>query len=154
MNPDAHARLLLTPFWLIAAAIAGIGDTLYLSWNYLNGTLPSCSILEGCSVVLTSPYAKVFGEPLAYLGLIFYVYLLGLALLLAYDPFSRGLRLGMIVYTAIGVACSTVFVYMWVFLIHALCVYCVISAVVTIVTFGLALWHYKQTRQIYPHNRL
>lgn len=143
---SAESRPLLTPFWLVAAAIVGIADTLYLSWNHLMGTLPSCSLVEGCGVVLNSPYAEVFGEPLAYFGLIFYVYLLGLALLLAYDPYSKGLRLGMLIYAAIGVLCSVAFVYMWIFLIHAICIYCVISAVTTATVFGLALWHFRITR--------
>src|SRR3989344_1169576 len=140
-----YPKPLLTPFFIIAAAFVGIADTLYLSWNHLMGMLPSCSIVEGCSIVLTSPYAKVLGEPLAYFGLIFYVYLLGLAILLAYDPRSRGLRLGMVAYAAIGVICSAIFVYMWIFLIHALCIYCVISAVITAIIFCLALWHFRAT---------
>jgi uncharacterized membrane protein len=143
MNPDSAARPLLTPFWLIAASFIGIADTLYLSWNYLMGTMPSCSIIEGCAIVLTSPYAKIFGVPLAYLGLVFYIYMLGVAILLAIDPHSRGLRLGALMYSAIGVVCSGIFVYLWIFLIHALCMYCVISAITTVIIFGITLWHYR-----------
>lgn len=146
MSPEISAKPLLTPFWIIASALVGIADTLYLSWNHLMGTMPSCSLVEGCSIVLTSPYAFVFGEPLAYFGLIYYIYLLGLAILLAIDPYSRGLTPGMLVYAAIGLISSAVFVYMWIFLIHALCIYCVISAVTTAVVFALALSHFRATR--------
>lgn len=136
-------KLSLAPFWLIAASFVGIADTLYLSWNNLMGTLPTCSIVEGCAIVLTSPYAKLFGVPLAYLGLVFYVYLLGLAILLALDPYSRGLRVGALAYGIIGVVCSAIFAYIWIFLIHALCIYCLISALTTVAVFGVALWHYR-----------
>ena len=143
-----NVKPLLTPFWLIAASFVGIADTLYLSWNHLLGILPTCAIVTGCDVVLTSKYAEVFGVPLAYFGFIFYLYLFGLAILLAYDPYSRGLRLGLVIYSVIGVLCSCVFAYMWVFLIRALCIYCLVSAITTIVVLALAVWHVRATRTL------
>ena len=136
-------RPLLAPFWLIAAAIAGIGDTFYLSWHAFQGTLPTCSILKGCDIVLQSQYAKVFGVPLAYIGLVFYIYLLGMSILLACDPYAKGLRFGMLAYASIGVACSVIFAYIWIFLIHALCIYCLTSAIITLIVFALAVWHVR-----------
>ncbi|MGH7141669.1 MAG: vitamin K epoxide reductase family protein [Minisyncoccia bacterium] len=146
MYIEQKSKPSLTPFWLIAVAIAGLGDTFYLSWNKFHNTLPTCSIVHGCDVVLTSKYAEIFGVPLAYIGLVFYIYLLGLAILLAIDPHSRGLRLGTLVYAAIGLLCSCVFAYMWVFLIHALCIYCLTSAILTLIVFLLAVWHVRSAR--------
>ena len=80
----------LGPFFLIALALVGLGDTLYLSYFQYNNLLPSCA-LGGCEIVLTSPQSKFFGIPWSYIGLVYYAYLLGLALLLAIDPRSRGL---------------------------------------------------------------
>jgi uncharacterized membrane protein len=153
MQVELTSKPLLTPFWLIAASFVGLADTLYLSWTHLMGILPTCAILQGCDIVLQSPYAKVFGEPLAYFGLVFYAYLLGIAILLAIDPYSKGLRFGVLVYSAIGVLCSLVFVYLWIFVIHALCIYCVVSAITTAAVFGLALWHYRTTKgpKLSPH---
>jgi hypothetical protein len=46
--------------------------------------------------------------PLGYFGLLYYLYMFGLVALLAFDPFSRGLRLGALLYAATGVSASIV----------------------------------------------
>jgi hypothetical protein len=61
---------------------------------------------EGCSIVAQSPDARIVGVPLSYFGLIFYLYMLGLARLVVFDPHSRGLRLGALLYAALGVSYS------------------------------------------------
>jgi len=66
--------------------------------------------------------------------------MLSLAALLAFDPFSRGLRLGAIIYAALGVCFSVYFIYLQVNFIHAFCIYCLISAVATLLLLILAVW--------------
>lgn len=132
----------------MSAAFIGIADTLYLAYYHIIGATPGCAILNGCELVLNSKYAKLFDVPLAYLGLVFYVYLLALVILLAIDPTSRALRFGIVAYTAVGLLCSITFELMQVFLIGALCMYCAISALTTLVLFGLALWHVRATRTL------
>ena len=69
--------------------------------------------------------------------------MLSLAALLAFDPFSRGLRLGAIIYAALGVCFSVYFIYLQVNFIHAFCIYCLISAVTTLLLLIAALWHLR-----------
>ena len=138
-------KVILTPFWIIAATFVDIGDTLYLAYYHLLGITPGC-LIKGCEIVLNSPYAKIADVPLAYLGVVFYVYMFSLAVLLAIDPHSRGLRLGLVLYTGIGLLCSLVFESIQVFVIGAICQYCLISAITTLALFGLALWHWTITR--------
>ena len=83
------------------------------------------------------------GLPLSYLGLVYYSFLLALAVLLAYDPLSQGLRLGVLVYTAGGVCSSIYFMYLQLNYIRAVCIYCLFSAVLTLLLFGAAVWHFK-----------
>lgn len=137
---------LLTPYYLLALALIGIADTLYLSVSVYTGVAPSC-VLEGCEVVLNSVYAKFFGVPLAYIGLMYYVYLLCLVVLLAFDPYSKGLRSGTLLYTGIGFLYSLYAVfYVQTILIGAYCQYCLISAALTVLLFGTAFWHFLVTR--------
>jgi len=140
-----NTKILLTPYWALAATMVGIADTLYLSYYHLLGLTPGCA-LKGCEVVLNSQYAKLFDVPLGYLGLVFYAYMFGLILLLAIDQNSRGLRIGFLGYTAIGALCSLSFEGIQVFIIGAICQYCLISAITTFTLFGLAVWHYRVTR--------
>lgn len=140
-------KIFLAPYYLMSAAFVGIADTLYLAYFHLMGATPGCVILNGCEKVLTSAYSKVFDVPLAYFGLVFYVYMLALAVLLAIDPVSKGLRFGLVAYTTIGLLFSIGFELFQYFVIGALCMYCAISALVTLVLFGLAMWHVRSIRK-------
>lgn len=135
----------LGPFYLISLTLIGIADTLYLAYSEFMNIAPSC-ILAGCDVVLSSQYSEVFGVPLAYWGLVYYAYMLGIAILLALEPRSKALIWGTLLYTGVGLLSSVAFIYIQATLIGAFCQYCFISAAVTVGLFGVALWHYKKTR--------
>jgi uncharacterized membrane protein len=139
----------LAPFFLISLSFIGIADTLYLSYfAYLNA-IPSCAI-GGCEQVLTSAYSKFFDVPLAYLGLVYYIYLLALLLLVVLEPKSRTLALATLAYTFVGVALSAYFeFYIQGTLIGAYCMYCAISALTTLLLFSISLWHWRSTRALY-----
>lgn len=140
-------KVLLAPFYLIAAAFIGIADTLYLSYNHFLNQIPTCAI-GGCEVVLTSSYATPFGiVSLSYLGLIYYLYMLCLVGFLAHDPYSKGLRTAVVLYTGFGLALSIFFELFQFFVIHALCIYCGISAATALVLFCLAVWHWRATKK-------
>lgn len=138
-------KVLLAPFWLIAATFVGLGDTLYLSYYHLLGIVPGCA-LKGCEIVLTSPYATPLGVPFAYLGFFYYMVMLFLGILLAVDPRGLGVRLGVLVFAGIGLLCSIGFELFQYFVIGALCMYCAISAATTLALFCVALWHWRATR--------
>lgn len=142
-----NTKPLLAPFYIIAAAFIGIADTLYLSYNHFLNLIPSCAV-GGCEVVLTHPSATLYSAniPLAYLGLIYYAYLLCLAVLLAWEPRSKALSFAMLGYTAVGLLCSLAFEAFQFFVIGAMCLYCGISAVTTLVLFGLSVWHIKSAK--------
>ena len=78
--------------------------------------------------------------------MMFYLYMPGLAALLALDPFSRGLRLGALLYAALGVSYSISGSYIQLSAIRAVCVYCLISAVLTVLLLVAAGWHLRVTR--------
>ena len=141
-------KVLLTPFWIIAATFVGLGDTLWLSYEKFLGIIPSCAILNGCEKVLTSQYASFLGIPLAYFGLVFYAYMLALGMLLVYDPAGRGTRAAMVLYTGLGVLFSLGFESIQIFLIGAICMYCAISALTSLTLFSLAVWHFRATKNI------
>jgi uncharacterized membrane protein len=138
----------LTPYILIAFTFVGLAVTAYLSYFAFNNLIPSCSI-GGCAVVLTSTYSKFLGLPLAYLGLVYYVYMFALALLVAMDPNSRTLKLAVLAYTAVGLALSAYFeFYIQGILIGSYCEYCAISAITTLLLFGTAVWHWRTKNSI------
>jgi uncharacterized membrane protein len=68
-----------------------------------------------------------------------------LAALLAFDPFSRGLRFAAIPYSVVGVGFSIYFMYLQIEFIHAFCIYCLASAVTTVLLLIAACWHLRAT---------
>ncbi len=138
-------KIYLAPFYLISAALVGVGDTFFLSYYQYFNKVPSCAI-GGCETVLTSVYSKFMGVPLSYLGLLFYAYMLCLAALLAYDPESKGLRIAAVLYTGFALLLSLIFeFYIQLGLIGALCLYCAISALTTLALFSVSVWHFRSS---------
>jgi uncharacterized membrane protein len=137
----------LFPYFMLALAFIGIADAFYDSYAIYNGQLLWCPPpIDGCNTVASSPYARIFDIPLGYLGLVYYLYMFGLAALLAFDPFSRGLRAGALLYAAVGVLFSTYFMYVQFTFIHAFCIYCLISAILTLLLLFAAFEHFRATR--------
>lgn len=132
-----------TLLWaLVALAVIGLIDASYLSMNALNSTPLVCDIqgLDDCNAVAESPYSRLLGVPLAVYGLGFY----GLALLLILYLFSRPSRAAtyfLLLATGVGALASLYFLYLQVFVIEAICVYCLASALASFVLFGLAAAH-------------
>ena len=140
-------RVLLAPYFMLALALIGTADAFYDSYAIYNHQLLWCPPpINGCNIVADSPYARIVDVPLGYFGLVYYLYMFGLAALLAFDPLSRGLRFGSLVYSAIGVCFSIYFMYIQVTFIHAFCIYCLISAVLTLLLSVAALWQFRAIR--------
>lgn len=140
--------MLLGPSLIVALAFIGLGDTLFLSYFQYMNAIPGCAI-GGCEQVLTSVYSKFFGVSLSYIGLVYYVGMLALGIVLSTDPRSFGLRWATVAYATIGLGLSIYFeFYIQMYLIGALCMYCAISALVTLAFFSVAVQHYKATRDV------
>jgi uncharacterized membrane protein len=134
-------------YWMLALALVGIADAFYVASSSYAGQPLREFFIEGANTVLNSPYARIAGVPLSYLGLMFYAHMFALALLLAVDPSSRGLRLGALLYSAMGVCASGYFMYLQLNYIRALCIYCMLSAVLTVLLFITALRQLAAARQ-------
>jgi len=138
----------LAPYLMLLFALLGIADAFYDSYTIYNSNMLWCpESLNGCNTVANSPFGRIFDIPLGYFGLIFYLYMFALTALLVYDPSSRGLRLGALIYTAFGVSSSIYFMYLEFAFIHAFCIYCLISAVLTLLLFIAAVVHFRATRR-------
>lgn len=115
-------------------ALLGLAITGYLSWTELMGEAPSCVIGGGCATVQASDYAQVFGVSLSYLGFITY----GFMLLSAILPGFWGRLLGIITSVG-GVLFSLWLLYAELFLIEAICPWCMASLVVMVVALAVAI---------------
>lgn len=111
---------------MLVLAVGGLGVASYLTYVHYSGTPPACSFGQSCLKVQTSVWSKVAGVPVALLGLIGYVAILGTLL----APDREESRLATLGLTLIGVGFSGYLTYRELFSIHAICEWCVSSAVI------------------------
>src|SRR5215475_5294938 len=140
-------KVTLPAYLMLALTVIGIGVAVYVAQGAYTGKPLWCPILDGCNAVVNSPYSRVFGVPMSYFGFIYYVYMFALAARLAFEPFSNSLRFRAILYAGVGAASSMYFMYLQLGFIHAVCIYCLISALTTFLLLFAALWHFQATRQ-------
>ncbi len=116
---------------ILIFAFAGLADSSYLAQHEASGTPLLCNInnLSGCNIVAASPYSHLFGIQLAEYGVLFYGIIFVLAAL-ELVIFDRLLRRVLQWISLIGVIASLYFTLVQVFVIGALCVYCLASAVI------------------------
>src|SRR5215213_8638766 len=86
-------------------SVFGIADALYLTIEHVTGQSVRCTIISGCSEVLSSPYAVVAGIPLAAIGAAAYftVFSLAILALFGYPRVATLLRAVVITMFAISV---------------------------------------------------
>ena len=115
-------------------SLSGLGVLIstYLSVKRFTGGSLACSRWAQCDVVNNSLYAKIYGVPVAFIGLAGYLLLLGLALAALEsegDTRRRLVALGFVLALG-GVAYSAYLTYIELYVIEALCSWCVASAIV------------------------
>ncbi len=117
---------------LVLASFIGFADTAYLSAKALLGETPTCVLFSGCDTVTTSVYSKIGPVPVALLGFAFYF--LVLVLMIAYlDRRARSLITIIRIISIPAFLFTLYLVYLQVFVLDALCVYCMGSALTSTV---------------------
>jgi uncharacterized membrane protein len=121
--------------------LAGIGVSGYLTWAHLANQSVVCGQSQGCDIVQQSVYSEIAGIPIALLGLLAYVTLFILTLLRSYSPESLEGYIPLAIFgiSLIGVLYSAYLTYLELFVIYAICRWCVSSAVIITVIFLLSL---------------
>ena len=132
-------------FYVLAAlALLGIADALYLTIEHVTGQSVRCTIISGCSAVLSSPYAVVAGIPLAAVGGAAYFTVFSLAILAIF-----GYRIaGKLLLPLVGAMFLVTLwlIYLQAFVIREFCQYCLLSALITTTLLVVAVFINRRTR--------
>jgi uncharacterized membrane protein len=121
---------------LTAFSLAGIGVAGYLTYVHYAGIKPVCTAGGGCEKVQTSVYSELLGMPVALLGLLGYIAIFGTLL----APQTERTRFAVMALTLVGFAFSAYLTYRELYSIHAICEWCVSSAVILTAMAPLAVW--------------
>lgn len=142
---------------LLGFSFLGMADSWYLTETAAKGEETFCVFGEeqgGCDTVAQSPYSHLFGIPLSVYGVLFY------ALVMVITAAALTLRvktapLALVLVGGAGVVASVIFIGIQVFLIKALCAYCMVSAGISLAIFIVAWILFagrKETLVVPPHH--
>lgn len=135
-KPAGLSNAFLFIFGLIPAI--GFSDATYLTAKHFLGEPVTCSILKGCEQVTSSPYSLFLGLPVALFGSAFYLAVL--LLVAIYFQYRNQWILKIITALSfLAVAASAHFVYLQLFVIKAICIFCMASAITSTTIFILSL---------------
>jgi uncharacterized membrane protein len=123
---------------LIVLTVIGLGIASYLTYVHYAGIKPVCTAGGSCAKVQTSVYAKLAGVPVALIGLLGYIAILGS--LLAREGETS--RFATMAFTLVGFGFSAYLTYRELFTIHAVCEWCASSAVIMTVLMCLSIWRF------------
>jgi uncharacterized membrane protein len=107
----------------IACCALGLAIAGYLTYVHYAGISPVCEIAHGCEKVQSSRWSSVAGVPVALLGLLGYAGILAALLVPGETALTAAAGQALV-----GAGFSAYLTYREVFTLHAICIWCVISA--------------------------
>ena len=109
---------------IVVLCVLGLLDAGYLTYVHYAGVKVLCVASGGCETVQASKYAELAGVPVAVLGLIGYVLILASVAVRGELARAAGFAIALV-----GFGFSAYLTYRELFTIHAICQWCVASAV-------------------------
>lgn len=135
-------------------SLAGIFVALYLLLYKLGmiGAL-NCSI-GSCETVNTSRWATFLGLPVAGWGVAWYVGMFVLAIVSTGERFaqSQSVSLLLLLVATTGLLFSLYLTWLELFRIHAICQWCVVSAIIVTIIFIVCLLEYRDNKRAVPED--
>lgn len=129
------------PLRVVAIVLTVIGVALAAYLTYVHYANVQVACVQGhneCEAVQTSVYSKVAGIPVALIGLIGYIVILGSLLV----PQSETTRLATLALTFGGWGFSVYLTYREVFSLEKICEWCVGSAILMTILMLLSIWRF------------
>jgi uncharacterized membrane protein len=123
---------------LSVLGMIGLGVASYLTYIHYAGIKPVCTAGESCTKVQTSIYSTLLGVPVALIGLLGYIAIVGSLL----APEGENARFATMALTLVGFGFSAYLTYRELFSIHAICEWCASSAVILTVMMCLSVWRF------------
>lgn len=121
---------------ILALAIAGLLISFYLTNLYLFGGIVPCGSSGGCEAVKNSPYAWLLGVPIPMWGAVAYTAITGVAVWgLAMRHLGEWGRLALFGLGLAGLLFSGYLTFLELFVIKAICLWCVASGLIMLALF-------------------
>jgi uncharacterized membrane protein len=137
-NSRARTGIVLS---LLVLGLIGMGISSYLTYVHYRSVTAVCPFNAKCDVVLSSPYAQMWGVPLSLLGLLMYaaLTLMGFWLWRKQTEWWHLIALGTYAVALSGTLFTGYLYYLEIFELHAFCSWCIASSVVIVSILALSL---------------
>lgn len=122
-------------------ALLGLAVSLYLWYVHMSGASALCVGVGGCETVNASRYSEIGGVPVSVLGAFTYLTLLAIWLLRPRLDIELQAKASLAIFglTLTGVLFSAYLTYLELFVIYAICPWCVSSAIIITGLFILSV---------------
>lgn len=126
----------------------GFLDSTYIAILHYQNITPPCSVVKGCELVLSSKFSTIGTIPLALLGSIYYLTMMGLSVLLIQAK-GKKMKLFLIFSAAVGFLISLSLFLIQAFVLRAFCQYCLLSETIStaILTVSVILVRIKNRQK-------
>jgi uncharacterized membrane protein len=141
IKPTHHDKTGPALYWTtIGLACLGVLDATYLLVYKLTNNNAMCLGNGGCHDVNFSPYAEIGGIPVSLIGMVAFLVIVGILIL---EPRLKIVKengsLAIFGISLAGVAFTAYLTWLEIYVIHAICPFCVASAIIIAMIFILAI---------------
>lgn len=123
-------------------SVLGLADATYLTIAHYSTTVslvcPETKFVN-CAKVTTSSYSMIHGVPVAVFGLVFFAVMILLQLPVAWESANQRLRSFRVLFAIVGMLSVFYLVYVELFKLNAICLYCTGAHILTFCVFAITL---------------
>jgi len=123
-------------------SVLGLADATYLTIaHYVSTVTLACPETKfvNCAKVTSSSYSMIHGVPVAVFGLIFFAVMIVLQLPVAWKSTNQRLRSFRVMFAIVGIMSVFYLVYVELFKLNAICLYCTGAHILTFCVFAITL---------------
>jgi thiosulfate dehydrogenase [quinone] large subunit len=135
----------MTNYIFLFLSSLGFLDAAFLTVQHYNKNPFSCPLFGGCGEVTSSIYSEIFGIPISLFGMLFYGLIFALSIYAFLKDDKRALRIAAQL-TVFGFLTSLYLVYIMVYVLSAICFYCLMSAVSSTLLFTFGVLHLNKLK--------
>lgn len=132
----------------LVLAVIGVGISIYLTYEHFTGAksfaCPANAAIN-CEKVTTSRWSEFLGMPVAVLGLAYFVGMTVLCLPMFTNRWVNHLR---VLGAVVGILMALWLIYVELFLVEAICLWCTGIHVVTVALLGTVVWRRQRETEL------
>lgn len=129
--------------FIFILSLTGLAISAFLFYEYTFAGSVMCPLGQGCDIVRASPYSYIFGIPLPFPGLLFYLAMAILAVVSSHELPVKIVKKLQLLIASSGVVFGIYLTYLEAFVIKAYCFWCVLSFIISVVILLLILFRKK-----------